>query len=251
MNSKQLACIFLVLYVAVLATSFSIVKFSAHPEEEQKTDDLVYVALEMPEPEQKEKKEKKIKVKERSKQKSKKDKGKNNNVSSKENNNPSSDPKKKTNDALEANGKEEKLQTVDQNALFTTHIQGNRAPIAQGNAGEESDKTAGTSHRDGFDGSGVTVPGGAGGSASPEDWADGIEPYIDKSKIKQQGVLWLQVKVDENGKVLDAWVDLNKQHGISDPTTRNAIIEAFKTTDIRFEKGKPGTYPYRYWCKQD
>ena len=253
MNSKQLAGISLAVYVAVLALAFSLIKFATQAEEVKKTDDLVYVALEMmPEPE-----EKKPKIKEQPKQKTKKttkkkNKGANTNVSTKKKDKLSSDPKKDTEDAQEAKGKEEKTQTVKEEALLTHYFQGQSAPaVPQGNTGEESDKTAGTSsYHDGFDAYGVTVPGAEGGDPS-RNLRGGALPQPEKSLIKQTGVLYLKLKVDKNGNVISVSVD-NSQKGntISNEVTRDAILR------VVWEKAKfdPGesemTVTVKYVCKQ-
>ena len=251
MNSKQLACIFLALYVAVLALAFSLIKFAKQAEEEKKTDDLVYVALEMPEPE-----EKKVKIKEQPKQKTKKttkkkNKGANTNVSTKKKDKSSSDPKKDTEDAQEAKGKEEKTQTIDQKALLTSYFQGTSTPsVTQGNAGEESDKTAGSSnYLDGFDAYGVTVPGAEGGDPS-RNLRGGSLPQPDKKLVKQTGVLYLKIKVDKSGNVISVSVDKSKVNTISDPTTIHAILEVVKNR-AKYDAGETEmTVLAKYVCKQ-
>lgn len=254
MNSKQLACIFLALYVVVLTLAFSLVKFATRAEEAKKTDDLVYMELIMPEPEE-EKKEKKIKEQPKPKTKKasqKKNSGVNKKQAPKKKDNASSDPKKQTDDAQEAKGQEEKTQTIDEKALLTSYFKGNSAPaVPQGNAGEESDKTAGSSnYRDGFDAYGVTVPGAEGGDPSRK-LRGGSLPQPDKKLIKQTGVLFLKLKIDKNGNVISVSVD-NSQKGntISNEVTRDAILR------VVWEKAKfdPGesemTVTVKYVCKQ-
>ena len=254
MNSKQLACIFLALYVVVLTLAFSLVKFATRAEEVKKTDDLVYMELLMPEPEE-EKKEKKIKEQPKPKTKKasqKKNSGVNKKQAPKKKDNASSDPKKQTDDAQEAKGQEEKTQTIDEKALLTSYFKGNSAPaVPQGNAGEESDKTAGSSnYRDGFDAYGVTVPGAEGGDPSRK-LRGGSLPQPDKKLIKQTGVLFLKLKIDKNGNVISVSVD-NSQKGntISNEVTRDAILR------VVWEKAKfdPGesemTVTVKYVCKQ-
>lgn len=252
MNSKQLAGISLAVYVAVLALAFSLVKFAARAEEVKKTDDLVYVALEMmPEPEAK-----KPKIKEQPKPKTKKTpkkklKGANTSVSTMNNDNQSSDPKKQTEDAQEAKGNEEKIQTVDQKALLTSYLQGQSAPaVPQGNTGEVSDKTVGTSnYHDGFDAYGVTVPGAEGGDPSRNLRGEYL-PQPDKRLVKQTGVLYLKLRVDKNGNVISVSVDKSKGNTVSDPTTINAILEAIKTK-AKYDPGESDmTVAVKYVCKQ-
>ena len=252
MNSKQLAGISLAVYVAVLALAFSLIKFATQAEEVKKADDLVYVALEMmPEPE-----EKKPKIKEQPKQKTKKttkkkNKGANTNVSTKKKDKLSSDPKKDTEDAQEAKGKEEKTQTVDEKALLTSYFKGNSAPaVPQGTAGEESDKTAGSSnYRDGFDAYGVTVPGAEGGDPSRK-LRGGSLPQPDKKLIKQTGVLYLKLKIDKNGNVISVSVDKSKPNTVSDPTTINAILAVIKK-EAKYDPGEAEMNDaVKYVCKQ-
>ena len=254
MNSKQLAGISLAVYVAVLALAFSLVKFATRAEEVKKTDDLVYVALEMtPEPE--EKKEKKIKEQPKQKTKKatqKKSSGVNKKKAEKKKDNASSNPNKQTDDAQEAKGQEEKIQTVDQKALLTSYFKGQSAPaVPQGNTGEESDKTAGTSnYHDGFDAYGVTVPGAEGGDPS-RNLRGGALPQPEKSLIKQTGVLYLKLKVDKNGNVISVSVD-NSQKGntISNEVTRNAILRVVKEK-AKFDPGESEmTVTVKYVCKQ-
>lgn len=250
MNSKQLACIFLALYVVALVLAFSLVKFAMQTETEKKPDDLVYVALEMPKPEIK--KEKKIKEQPKSKRKrdqKHKNKGANTNASTNKKDNQSSDPNKNNEDAQEAKGKEEKTQTIDDKALLTSYIKGNSAPIAQGNAGEVSDKTEGSSnYHDGFDSYGITVSGAEGGDPSRKLRGEYL-PQPDPKRVKQTGELYLKLKVDKNGKVISVSVDKRKSN-ISDPTTINAIVEAIKTR-AKYDAGESEMMvEVKYVCKQ-
>ena len=253
MNSKQLACIFLALYVVVLTLAFSLVKFATRAEEVKKTDDLVYMELLMPEPEE-EKKEKKIKEQPKPKTKKashKKNSGVNKKQAPKKKDNASSDPKKQTDDAQEAKGQEEKIQTIDQKALLTSYFQGNSAPaVPQGTAGEESDKTAGSSnYRDGFDAYGVTVPGAEGGDPSRK-LRGGSLPQPDKKLIKQTGVLYLKLKIDKTGNVISVSVDKSKPNTVSDPTTINAILAVIKK-EAKYDPGEAEMNDaVKYVCKQ-